>query len=68
VQSITMNSDGRVTVPAALRRELRLRPGQRFLPVSSDGVLLLVPVRAAAELRGFLAGIDVSIPRDPERT
>jgi AbrB family looped-hinge helix DNA binding protein len=56
-----------VTIPKAVREQLRLRPGQRLQALVHGECLALVPLRKAAELRGRFRGLDTSVERDTDR-
>jgi len=49
-KEIQLGPQGRLVVPAALRRQLGLEPGERLLVRVKDGALILEP-RAAVERR-----------------
>ena len=49
-KEIQLGPQGRLVVPAALRRELGLEPGERLLARVKDGALILEP-RAVVERR-----------------
>jgi AbrB family looped-hinge helix DNA binding protein len=56
---VTLGERGRLVLPAAVRRELHLKPGsQLLLSTDPDGSLRLRPYRVVAEQhRGMLRGL-----------
>jgi AbrB family looped-hinge helix DNA binding protein len=56
-----------VVIPKAIREELELRPGQVVQVIAHGDRIEMVPVRAMRDMRGFLAGIDTTVERDPDR-
>jgi hypothetical protein len=46
---------------------MKLKPGTTFNVVEHEGHIELLPVRTARQMRGFLAGIDTTVPRDKDR-
>ena len=46
---------------------MSLTPGQRLQTVLYGDRIELIPLQPAKRLRGFLKGIDTSVPRDPDR-
>jgi len=56
-----------VVIPKRARQALGIRPGQKIEVIVYSGRLELVPVRDMAEMRGFLAGVDTSVPREKDR-
>lgn len=54
-RSCKFSSNGRITIPAALRKKLRLRPGTVMSVREENGRLVLVPVkRLLDEIQGSL--------------
>ena len=56
-----------VVIPKAVRQVLGIRPGQRLQVLSYGDRIELLPVREIGEMRGFLAGMDSSFEREPDR-
>ena len=46
-----------VVIPRDIRRALGLSPGQSVQVLTKGGVIHLVPIRPAAQLRGFVKGM-----------
>ena len=63
----TLSPKFQIVIPKEVRRLLKLRPGTKFNVVEHEGRIELLPVRSAKQMRGFLRGIDTSIPRDKDR-
>lgn len=66
-QQVKVSSKFQVIIPKPVRESLGIRPGQRLQVFSYGDRIELVPVREIAEMRGFLAGMDARIERDPDR-
>lgn len=64
---VTISSRYQVVIPKDVREKLDLRPGQKVMAIPYRGRVELVPVRSMKEARGFLKGIDSSVPRDADR-
>ncbi len=56
-----------VVIPKAVRESLGLVAGQRLQVVQYGDRIELVPVRDISEMRGWLAGIDTRVDREPDR-
>jgi AbrB family looped-hinge helix DNA binding protein len=56
-----------VVIPEAVRESMHITPGQKFRVFAYDGRIELVPVRKMSQMRGFLKGIDTTVPRDGDR-
>lgn len=67
MQQVRVSSKFQVIIPKPVRESLGIRPGQRLQVFSYSDRIELVPVREIAEMRGFLAGMDARIERDPDR-
>lgn len=63
----TLSPKFQIVIPKAVRNALKLTPGNRFNIVEQDGRIILLPVRSTRQMRGFLRGIDTSVPRDRDR-
>jgi len=46
-----------VVIPKAIRRELKIEPGQELVMYTLDGTLRLLPRRSVKELRGAAKGM-----------
>lgn len=67
MESVTVSPKYQVVIPRAIREPLGLRPGQTMQVVLYDNRIELIPVRPLPELRGFLRGIDTTVPREADR-
>lgn len=65
--TITVSEKYQVVIPKEAREALGIQPGQKIEVIVYDGRLEFVPVRDIKALRGFLRGIDTSVPRDRDR-
>ncbi len=65
--AVTISPKFQVVIPKVIRENLDLRPGQQVEVIEYDGRVEYVPVRALESMRGFLAGIDTSVPREDDR-
>lgn len=64
---VTISPKFQVVIPRAVRERLKLSPGQKVQALVYDGRVELIPLRPAKALRGFLSGIDTTVPRDADR-
>ena len=67
MESTTVSPKFQVVIPLAVRKALGLKPGVKLQVVQFEDRIELIPVRSAKSLRGSLAGIDTSVPRDGDR-
>ena len=64
---VTISSRFHVVIPAALRKSLALRPGEKLVAEEHDGGIRLRRVRMD-EYEGIVAGVDNDFEREPDRT
>ncbi len=64
---VTISSRYRVAIPRDVRERLGLKPGQQVQVLPLEGRIELVPLRPIEAARGYLRGIDTTVPRDEDR-
>jgi AbrB family looped-hinge helix DNA binding protein len=64
---VTVSPKFQVVIPRAIREALQLRAGQKVQVLRYRNRIEFIPVQPVRTLRGFLAGIDTSVPRDEDR-
>jgi len=67
METVTISPKFQVVIPKSIREDLGLRPGQKVQAIVYEGRIELVPVVPIRETKGFLRGIDTSVPREPDR-
>jgi AbrB family looped-hinge helix DNA binding protein len=67
METITLSPKFQVVIPKSIRETLDLRPSQKFSVVCDGTRIQLVPLEPPKKLRGFLAGLDTTVPRDADR-
>lgn len=65
---VTVSPKFQVVIPKAIREALGIKSGARLHAIQYRGRVEFVQVRSPKEARGFLRGIDTTVPRDPDRT
>lgn len=63
----TLSSRFQIVIPKDVREHLDLKPGQKLQVLGYKGRVELIPVEPIEASRGFLRGIDTSVPRDGDR-
>ena len=64
---VTVSPKFQVVIPRHIREALKLEPGQKVQAFEYEGRVEFIPVRPAKALRGFLRGLDTSVPRERDR-
>ena len=67
MDSVTVSPKFQVVIPQRVRERMAVKAGDRMQVVQYGDRIELIPERPARELRGFLAGIDTSVPREEDR-
>ena len=67
MEQVKVSPKFQVVIPKLVRESLGIAPGQRLQVVQYGDRIELVPVRDIGEMRGFLAGIDTRLEREPDR-
>lgn len=67
VDTVTISPKFQVVFPKRIRESLDLRPGQKVQAIQYGDRVELVPVKSPRQMRGFLRGIDTTVPREADR-
>ena len=67
METVTLSPKFQVVIPKSIREELELKPSQKLSIVRDGTRIQLVPQESPKKLRGFLAGLDTTVPRDADR-
>ena len=67
MEQVKVSPKFQVVIPKPVRESIGITPGQRLQVVQYGDRIELVPVRDISEMRGFLAGIDTTLEREPDR-
>ena len=64
---VTVSPKYQVVIPQRIREALGLKPGQKVEALQYLDRVEFIPVRPIHTMRGFLKGIDTSVPRNRDR-
>ena len=67
METLTISPKFQVVIPKQIRERLGLTPGQKVQAVLYGERIELIPLQPAKRLRGFLKGIDPTVPRARKR-
>ena len=64
---VTISSRYQIVIPRDVRERLDLRPGQKVQAIPFKGRVELIPLEPIEGARGFIRGIDTTVPREGDR-
>lgn len=64
---VTVSPKYQVVIPKRIREALGLKPGQKIEALLYLDRVEFIPVRPIRAMRGFLKGVDSTVPRDRDR-
>ncbi|MGH7523243.1 MAG: AbrB/MazE/SpoVT family DNA-binding domain-containing protein [Gemmatimonadales bacterium] len=64
---VTVSPKFQVVIPLEIRAAMGLQPGQKVQALRYQNRIEFIPVRSMRAMRGFLKGIDTTVPRDRDR-
>jgi AbrB family looped-hinge helix DNA binding protein len=67
MNQVTVSPKYQVVIPASVRQSLDIKPGQKVQVLVYEGRIELIPLTPVKRARGFLRGMDRSIPREKDR-
>jgi AbrB family looped-hinge helix DNA binding protein len=67
METVTISPKFQVVIPRMVRESLGIKPGQKVQVILYDNRIELVPVKPTKKMRGFLKGIETTIPREADR-
>ena len=67
MDTVTISPKFQVVIPRRLREQIGLKAGGKMRVLRFGDRIELLPARKARDLRGFLKGMDTSVPRDRDR-
>ena len=67
MNSVSVSPKFQVVIPKAIREALDIKPGQKVQVIQYQNRIELIPIIPIKRARGFLKGIDTSVPREGDR-
>ena len=64
---VTLSSRYQIVIPKGVREQLDLQPGQKVQALPFKGRVELTPLEPIEATRGFVRGIDTTVPREGDR-
>ena len=67
MSTVTVSTKFQVVIPRDVRKSLGITAGQKIRVIALGDRIEFIPIRPAKALRGFVRGIDPTVPRDRDR-
>ncbi|MCL4385958.1 MAG: AbrB/MazE/SpoVT family DNA-binding domain-containing protein [Cyanobacteria bacterium] len=67
MKTITISPKYQIVIPKEIRKELKLKPGQKMQVIQAEDRIEYIILKDIREARGFLKGIDTNILREKDR-
>jgi AbrB family looped-hinge helix DNA binding protein len=67
MNTVTLSPKYQVVIPQSVRESLGLQPGEKIQVLQYRNRIEFIPVKALKDMRGFLKGLDTSVPREGDR-
>lgn len=67
MNAVTVSPKFQVAIPQEVREQLHLEAGQKMQVIVYDNRIELIPLQSPSRLRGFLKGLDTTVPREADR-
>ena len=65
--SVTVSPKYQIVIPKEIRESMGIVSGQKVQITSYQGRIEVIPLKPMQEMRGFLNGIDTTVPREKDR-
>ena len=66
MDTVTLSPRFQVVIPRRVRKNMNLKPGEKFQVISFEDRIELIPVRSMSEMRGFMKEFDPTFLREKE--
>lgn len=67
MKTITISPKYQIVIPKEIRKELKLKPGQKLQVIQAEGRIEYIILKDIKEARGFLKGMNTNILREKDR-
>jgi AbrB family looped-hinge helix DNA binding protein len=64
MDAVTISPKYQVVIPLKVRKQMRVKPGQKMHVIAYDNMVVFIPIRPIKQARGSLKGMDTRIERD----
>ncbi len=67
MKTITISPKYQIVIPKEIRKELKLKPGQKLQVIQAEDRVEYIILKDIKEARGFLKGMNTNILREKDR-
>ena len=67
MNTVTVSPKFQVVIPKEVRESMGIISGQKVQMLTYCNRIELIPIKPMSEMKGFLKGIDTTVPRDKDR-
>ena len=67
METVTLSPKYQVVIPQAIREAMGLAPGEKMQVLQYQDRIEFIPRRPLKQMRGFLKGLDTTVPREGDR-
>jgi AbrB family looped-hinge helix DNA binding protein len=67
MKTVTVSPKFQVVIPREVRESLSIKPGEKMQVINYADRIEFVPIRKVKDMRGFLKGINTTVPREKDR-
>ena len=64
METVTVSKKYQVVIPLKLRKQAKIKPGDKMVAITKHGIIQYIPVRPIKETKGLISGLDVQELRD----
>ncbi len=67
METVVVSPEFQVVIPISMRVSLGIKPGQQIQVIQYENRIEFIPRQNISAMRGFLKGIDTTVPREDDR-
>ena len=64
METVTVSKKYQVVIPLKLRKQAKIKPGDKMVAITKHGIIQYIPVCSIKETKGLISGLDVQKLRD----
>lgn len=64
METVTVSKKYQIVIPVELRKSAGIKPGDKMVAITKQGILQYIPVKPLKETEGFIPGLDSKDLRD----